>query len=118
MNIKHLPFLILPMLLACNDDIEEVNVDVVISNGALQCQDNAISISTTKEYLTGAGISVKAESCGTLTGVGVVTLCGAETGQIHVFSIDEKDLDEAGNLGFTDSSTIEEGFDTVECDSL
>ncbi|KGJ90554.1 hypothetical protein [Colwellia psychrerythraea] len=117
MNIKFLPFLILPMLLAC-DDSEEVNVNVVISNGALQCQDNAIPISTTKEYLTGAGISVKAESCGTLIGVGVVTLCGAESGQVHIFSIDEKDLDEAVNLGFTDSSTIEEGFDTVECDSL
>ncbi len=61
MNIKYLPFLILPILLACNDNDEQVNVDVVISNGALQCQDNAIPISTTKEYLTGAGISVKAE---------------------------------------------------------
>lgn len=118
MIVKFLPPLMLPLLLACNDNTEEVNVDVVISNGALQCQDNAIPISTSKEYLTGAGISVKGERCGTLMGVGVVALCGAETGQIHIFSIGENDLDEAVNLGFIDSSTIDEGFDIVECDSL
>jgi len=119
MKVKYLALLILPVLLSCNsDNNDEVNVDVVISNGALQCQDNAISISTTKEYLTGAGISVKAESCGVLIGVGVVTLCGAETGQVHVFSIDENDLHKAENLGFIDSSTLDEGFKVVECGSL
>jgi len=119
MKIKSLFFLVFPILIACDGgSSSEISIEVVISNGKLQCQDNAIPISTTKGYLTDSGISVKSEKCGIHKGIDFPAFCSGETGQVHIFTINKKDLNEAENLGFIESSTFEEGFELVECDSL
>jgi hypothetical protein len=115
MNFKYLPLILLPTLISCDQGSD--NIDVIISNGSLQCQDNAIPIETTKSYLTDAGIEVKDENCGIQLGVAVATVCGGPTAQIHIFSINQKDLIKAENIGFTDSSMLEEGFEIKACDS-
>jgi len=116
MNFKYLPLILLPALISCDEGSD--NVDVIISNGKLQCQDNAIPIETTKSYLTEVGIEVKSENCGIQLGIAVATVCGGPTEQIHIFSIDVKDLNEAENIGFTDSSMLKEGFEIKACNSL
>jgi len=117
LNFKYLPLFLLPMLISCDSN---ENIDVIISNGKLQCQDNAISINTTKAYLSEAGIEVESESCGQLTGLSYATVCGGGTGQIHIFSINQSALNEAENIGFTDSAKLESGvsYEKVSCSSL
>lgn len=121
MKINPLTFLILIIMFGCNAGTgsnEETNVEVVISNGKLQCQDNAISIGTSKSNLTDSGILVKQEGCGVQKGVDFPAVCGAATGQFHIFTISEDDLNKAENIGFISSSNFEEGFELVACNSL
>lgn len=93
------------------------DIDIYISTGELQCQDNGLSISETKGYLSSADIEVSAESCGYLTEVAVPTVCGAADINLHVFTIDESDSQAAENLGFTipDASTLEDDYAKVTC---
>jgi len=115
-KIKYLPLMLLPTLISCDENNEYV--DVIISNGKLQCQDNAIPLAVTKSYLTEAGIDVESESCGIQLGISVVTVCGGPTEQIHIFSINVNDLIIAENIGFTDSSMLEAGYQKEACDSI
>ena len=117
MKIKYLTFLTLFTLFSCNDDDKEKTVEVFISNGKLQCQDNAIPINTTKSYLTNAGLDFLEQSCGIIN-AGYPAVCGGGTGQIHIYSIAESALNNAENIGFTNTSTLEDGYQSVECDSL
>jgi len=118
-------YLILSVLIisGCNDlnsdDLEDNEIEVYISTGELQCQGNGLAISITKNYLINADIEVKAESCGSLTGVSQLTVCGADTGNLHVFTIDKAHSQVAENIGFTipDSSVSEDDFEKVLCNS-
>lgn len=117
MKIKYLFFLTLLALFSCNDNDKEKSVEVYISNGKLQCQDNAIPINTTKSYLTNAGIGFSEQSCGVIN-AGYATVCGGGTGQIHIYSISINDINSATNIGFTELSTLEDGYQSADCDSL
>ncbi len=117
MKIKYLSFLTLFALFSCNDDDKEKSVDVYISNGKLQCQDNAIPINTTKSYLTDAGIEFSEQSCGIINAV-YPAVCGGGTGQVHIYSISKDDINSATNIGFTEASTLEDGYQSTDCDSL
>ena len=117
MKIKTLSFLALFTLFSCNDRDKENTVDVFISNGHLQCQNNAIPVSTTKSYLTTTGIQVLNQSCGIIN-AGYATVCGGATGEIHIYSIPTEKVNIAENSGFTQVSELEDGFQVVECESI
>tara|TARA_R110002167_G_scaffold179835_2_gene379763 strand:+ start:71109 stop:71462 length:354 start_codon:yes stop_codon:yes gene_type:complete len=117
MKIKYLSFLALFALFSCNDDDKEKTVEVYISNGKLQCQDNAIPINITKSYLTNAGLDFLEQSCGIIN-AGYPTVCGGGTGQIHIYSISKNDINSATNIGFTEVSTLEDGYQSMDCGSL
>lgn len=117
MKIKYLTLFLLFGVLSCNDNNKKETVDVFISNGALQCQDNAISVETTTSYLADAGISVLNQSCGIIN-AGYPSVCGGATGQIHIYSIAENDITNAENIGFTNVSILDDGYQSVDCVSL
>jgi len=98
--------------------IFKTEINVYISNGKRQCLNNALPINVTKSYLVNAGIEVSAESCGLLNGVMYSSVCGGSTGQVHVFTIDETNLDKAKTLGFDELSNTPKGIIPVECESF
>jgi hypothetical protein len=107
----------LVIISGCNDTDSSNNIEIYISTGELQCQENGLSIAETKRYLLESDIDVKAESCGTLTLIDYPAVCGGGTGKLHVFTIDESDSQLAENLGFTipDSSASEGDYIKTEC---
>lgn len=129
MNRKiYTPFILL-ILAACASDVESVDkisvstmftseVNVYISNGKRQCLNFSLPIDTTKGYLTNAGIDVSAQSCGLLNGVMYSSVCGGATGQVHVFTIDEANLDKAKELGFDELDNTPKGVIPVKCESF
>lgn len=117
MKIKLITVAAIITLSACDSNNGENNADVAISNGKLQCQDNALPLETTKNYLLEAGINVVSEHCG-IDNTPVTTVCGATANQIHVFTIKESDLSQAENIGFIEVSKLEEGYQTVNCQEL
>lgn len=113
---------VLVILSGCNQSKTDNEVDdyieVYISTGELQCQDNGLNISVTKNYLLEAGIEVKSESCGHLTQINFASVCGGGTGKLHVFSIKDSDSQRAENIGFNiaDSSN-DDDYEKLECDT-
>lgn len=101
-------------LVGCGNDDIEPTVDVAISNGKLQCQDNALSVETTKGYLLEAGINVLSQRCGRRNSA-VLAACGVTENQIHVYTINANNLIDAENAGFIQTSNIEEGYTTIDC---
>lgn len=106
-------------LVACSEEFvfdahNDPNVKVGISTGAIQCQYEGNNIAVSKGYLTGQGISVKAESCGH-TKTSYPAVCGAATNEIHVFEISRDDLIDAENLGFVAVSSYQDGWEQMTC---
>ena len=62
--------------------------------------------------LTGAGIDVLCSQTGG-DGIAYATLCGAESGEINVYSIRSVNLEDAEALGFASVMTLPEYEDTV-----
>jgi hypothetical protein len=118
MKINYLILSTLIMVSGCNESDSSNDIEVYISTGELQCQENGLSISVTKSYLLDANVEVKNESCGSLTQVVYPAVCGGGTGKLHVFTIDKADSQVAENIGFTipDSSISEDDYEKVECD--
>ncbi|MBU2881381.1 hypothetical protein KO525_03695 [Psychrosphaera sp. B3R10] len=117
MKINYLIISTLVILTGCDDSDSNYNIDVYISTGELQCQENGLSISETKGYLLDANIEVKSESCGHLTEINYAEVCGGETGNLHVFSISIADENTAENLGFTipDNTISEDDYEKEDC---
>lgn len=120
------PYLILSLLVTisgCNEadsgNEGDNDIEVYISTGEVQCQDNGLPISLTKSYLADANIEIKAESCGNLTSINYPSVCGGETGKLHVFTIGSSDAHVAENIGFTipDSSVAGSEYAKIECDA-
>lgn len=114
MKYKLVMLYALLFLQSCDDND---NVNVLISSGKTQCENNALPINVTRSYLESASIDVIKASCGNLTGVAYADVCGGGTADIHIFTIDKKDLNEAVNIGFTDPSKLQEGvgYETKTC---
>ena len=117
MKINYLIISTLVILAGCDDSDSNNDIDVYISTGELQCQENGLTISETKDYLLDANIEVKSESCGHLTEIVYADVCGGKTGKLHVFSIDKADKNTAENLGFTipDDTTSEDDYEKEDC---
>ena len=118
MKFKCLLLSVLIAITGCNDSESDNDIEVYISTGELQCQDNGLAISLTRGYLEDANVEVKAESCGNLTLVDYLAVCGGETGKLHVFTISSSDSQAAENIGFTipESSVPGSEYAKVECD--
>ncbi|MBH0016926.1 hypothetical protein JFJ09_05710 [Pseudoalteromonas arctica] len=117
MKINYLIMSTLVMISGCNESDSNNDIEVYISTGELQCQENGLSISVTKSYLLDANVEVKNESCGYLTQFTYAAVCGGGTGKLHVFTIDKTDSQVAKNIGFTipDSSVSEDDYIKLEC---
>ncbi|MBU2917572.1 hypothetical protein KO505_06295 [Psychrosphaera sp. F3M07] len=104
---------------ACITDVpvtkEQKKATVFISNGKTQCQDNALPINTTKRDLLAAGIDVMSQSCGVLTGRMYASVCGGQTGQVHLFVIDIANVEKAKALGFSQVDDTALGIREIEC---
>jgi hypothetical protein len=101
MKFNYLILSVWVIISGCNDSDPNNDIEIYISSGELQCQENGLSIAKTKSYLLDAGIDVKAEICGFLTHIDYPTVCAGGTGKLHVFTIDKSDSQVAENLGFT-----------------
>ncbi|MFT2090144.1 hypothetical protein [Paraglaciecola sp. 2405UD69-4] len=118
------PFLLLAILLvSCSSDLtSEVGVQLVsvyIASGKTQCNDDGLSLEDTSAFLTSADIDFTEPQCGYITGVSYPTVCGADTSDIYIYTIEASNLVEAENLGFSDVSGLDErlSYKTVTCPS-
>ena len=129
MKSKYYTSFILLTLVACASGAESIvessvskmfktEINVYISNGKQQCENNALPITVTKSYLVDAGIGISAQSCGILNGVMYASVCGGASGQVHIFTIDKNDLDKAKAIGFDDLSNTPNGIMPVDCRSF
>lgn len=90
-------FMSILFLFACGSDAD---IEIYISTGKAQCLDNGLPIQETRQYLQDQGIEVKGEKCAVLTGIFYPAVCGAGTGDVHIFTIAESSLSRAQNIGF------------------
>jgi hypothetical protein len=96
--------------------IEDDHTIVFVDAGVVQCVSNAVDININQAYLTEANIPVAYARCGYLRGISSPAVCGAGTSDVHLFSINKKDLANAENLGFAKVSSVEGGVEYQSCD--
>lgn len=125
MKLKNIVFSIMPCLfLACDGDAHSPEVIakselVYISDGSIQCEPGKMSIHETAQILLDDGIDVLNSSCGFLTGVVVMTACGAGTTMINLHEIKSENVSDAEHLGFSAVATIDVesglGYEVIKC---
>jgi hypothetical protein len=109
-------------LISCDEDsstsLVQDTIDVYISKGDTQCNDDGLTIEETTSYLTNSDIKAFESQCGVISGLSFYAVCGGGTGHIYIHTIDINDLDAAENFGFIDASTLvgeDSGYAIVEC---
>lgn len=87
------------LLAGCAHTQEPQSVRVYKYDGSVQCEEGGVPVETMQNELMKGGVDV---ICGQKAqdGRAYPAMCGAATGRINVYSIDESDLDMAGTLGF------------------
>lgn len=93
-------------------------IKVYISKGDTQCNDDGLDLEETTSYLTDANIEVLQSECGKIIGLTIPTVCGASTENIYVHTIMDENLADAENIGFMQTSAIENddnSYQIVEC---
>ncbi|WP_413699413.1 hypothetical protein ACLKMH_18380 [Psychromonas sp. KJ10-10] len=121
MNFKYWILLLTFSLISCvGDSSSEIDtVDVYISKGDTQCNDDGLTIEETISFLTTSGIEVSESQCGVISDLSYPAVCGGGTNNIYIHTIEIDDLGDAENLGFTDTSlliTEESSYSIVECE--
>ncbi|MDD1795717.1 hypothetical protein LRP50_21585 [Enterovibrio sp. ZSDZ42] len=96
-------------------------VTVYQSRGVIQCESAGITAADSREQLSSKGVGVKTSQCGQLSGVSFISVCGAETSDVVIHSIEAKDIRLAEMMGYSlVDSTQETGdkqeFDIVPCE--
>ncbi|MGD8912518.1 MAG: hypothetical protein PVI97_08245 [Candidatus Thiodiazotropha sp.] len=87
-------------------DSDESQETVYINNGAIQCESEGLSELETAQQLIDNGIDVILSTCGVLTGISTVTVCGAEDIRINLHVINAQNLADAQELGFESVSSL------------
>lgn len=102
-------------LIGCNDS--DSSTYVFHSTQQTQCHDDGLSLSEVESYLTDVKIAPTQSLCGKLTGIATVSVCGAATDDIYLFEIDNSELVDAENAGFSSVDGLHEslGVEVVEC---
>lgn len=92
-------------------------VEVYISKGDTQCNQDGLSLDEASSYLLDADISIAESNCGVITGVAFMSMCGAGTSNIYYFSIQESNLVKAKSLGFSALSSLKSdlGYKAKSC---
>ncbi|SET40997.1 hypothetical protein [Thalassotalea agarivorans] len=96
------------------------DVQVYISSGQTQCNNDGMTLAQSKALLTEQEVLVSTSSCAMVTGISYISMCGAETGIIHVHQIKSVNLDKATEAGFKPVGTLQErglGFEKTSCPS-
>jgi hypothetical protein len=104
-------FLLLQGCVGGNDS-DENQVTVYKNNGAIQCESEGLSELETAQQLIDNGIDVILSTCGILTGVSVLTVCGAENIYINLHVINTQNLADAEELGFESVSSLKNEDDS------
>lgn len=95
------------LLSSCQTEAKsnEAQVTIFKYDGSLQCEGRGVPIESMQTQLTDQGIPVTcAESSN--DGMMRMMMCGADTGNIHVFRIRGADLSAAQALGFELTTTL------------
>lgn len=114
---SHLKFTLvlfsLVFLSSClNDDSSQPYIKVFKYDGSLQCQSQGIELDTMAFELINAGIDIVCSQKGH-DGMVYTTVCGADTGNINIYSINTSNLPDAENLGFNPVSSLSEYQDAI-----
>ncbi|NTS76335.1 hypothetical protein HR060_05585 [Catenovulum sp. SM1970] len=88
------------VLSACNATAKPGQVTIYISTQAKQCEPGTgTSLKDSDNALANAGINTERSACG-VHGMPIMAMCGAKSADIHLHTIDEKDLATAESLGY------------------
>ncbi|WP_028024164.1 hypothetical protein [Enterovibrio calviensis] len=77
------------------------SVTVYQSRGAIQCEDPGMTAVDSFQQLSSNGVHVETSQCGQLNGVSFVSVCGAETADVVIHSIEAKDVKLAEMMGYS-----------------
>ena len=98
-------------LSGCTNAVETSKTQVYIKDGSKQCFGGGATKEQTQKDLTDHGIEVYKSSCGTISGMMTMAVCGGPTLSINVHTIDADKLSQAKALGFKPVSSLREGYD-------
>lgn len=89
-------------------------------DGNKQCEPATATLANSTNQLTNAGIKVLTSTCGTQTGMAVITVCGAPTLGIHLHEIKTSDVPQAKRLGYEEVHNLVNkdrgtGYETIDC---
>jgi hypothetical protein len=90
------------------------------NDGARQCEAGGTSLAQSRSELTDARVEVFDSHCGAMTGMAVMSVCGAPTLGIHLHEISVGDRQRAEQQGFADTRGLIDkeqgiGFTVVPC---
>ena len=122
LTVKSLIILGVIFLVSCSDSLlsdEAANNEVIyISTGETQCNDDGLSLQEISTYLTDADIKFTESQCAQLTGIVYPDVCGADTANITIFTIEASGLSQAENVGFASLSSLDSdiGYEILACE--
>ena len=91
--------------------LNENNIVVYIDDGAIQCESKGKPVQQTAQILIEHNIKVTTSECGYLSGVAMPAQCGLGNINIHLHTINSRDLTEAQALGFVPVSELKHDDD-------
>lgn len=96
------------------------HITVYKSLGVVQCESQGMTLAQSERQLAGMGVDVIGSTCGVLEKVAFTSVCGAETGDIVLHTIDRRHEKLAEAMGYKDVIGLKtpdspEGFRLVEC---
>jgi hypothetical protein len=120
MKFKYLLVLSGLFISACDDEsaiVEPELVEVYISKGDTQCNNDGLSLSEVTSYLSDAEIEITESMCGHILGISHDAVCGGGTNNVYSFIISTESLLLAENLGFQSLSSLDSelSIETVDC---
>ncbi|WP_233265733.1 hypothetical protein [Grimontia hollisae] len=95
-------------------------VTVYKTRGVIQCESQGMSLVQSELQLTGVGVKIIDSQCAVLDGRVFASVCGAETGDIVLHTIDRRHEKLAEAMGYRNALQLKtpdtpEGFQPVEC---
>lgn len=109
-------------LISCGGDKENnaEQIFVYTSAEAIQCQFGGNTLATSAQPLIENGIDVVESACAYMTGVAIISTCGAPTIDINLHKIDASNLNQAEELGYFSVNKLENnkdsGYRVSSCD--
>lgn len=103
------------LMIGCSgSDDSKSAVKVFQSDAAVQCESEGISVEDMQKILAAGNIKVHCAQKGN-TGMMHMTVCGAPTGSINIYTIPKDQLEQAQMLGFVPVSTLPD-YQDVACE--